>query len=297
MPAIEARGLTKRYGDVVAVDDLDIAVDDEVFGFLGPNGAGKTTAIDLLLGFKLPTSGEAEVLGRPAGDTETRRRMGVLSEDIGVYPRLTGREHLEFAARSKQVDLDVDGLLERVGLDAGDRRAGGYSKGMEKRLALAVALVGQPDLLVLDEPTSGLDPNGARRMREIVEEENERGATVFFSSHVLGQVEAVCERVGIIQDGRMIQVDSIDGLRDGVHAAASLGVRVDRDIDAAADAARDVDGVVDVAVDGDAVEISCVDGRAKLKALDAVRTEAEALDVWTSERSLEDLFADYTEAG
>jgi len=182
MPAVETDGLTKRYGETVAVDSLDMRVEEgSVFGFLGPNGAGKTTTIDALLGYATPTEGEATVLGSSPRNAEVRRRVGVLPEDFGVYPRLTGREHVEFAVESKRADDDADELLERVSLgEDGDKRAGGYSKGMRKRLLLATALVGEPDLLVLDEPTSGLDPNGARRVREIVREENERGATVFF---------------------------------------------------------------------------------------------------------------------
>lgn len=294
MPAIRTDGLTKVYdgGNVTAVDSLGMTVEEgELFGFLGPNGAGKTTTIDILLGYTHPTSGDSETLGRPSDDEAVRARVGVMPEDFGLYPRLTAEEHIEFFADSKGVEADADALLRRVGLeDAADRRTGGYSKGMEKRLVLATALVGEPDLLVLDEPTSGLDPNGARRMREIVREENERGATVFFSSHILGQVEAVCDRVGIMREGSMVAVDSIEGLRDGVDAVSRLAVTVEDEPDASA---FDVDGVSGVSVEDSTVTFSCLRPEAKLDALDTVRERHEVLDFTTEERSLEDLFAEY----
>ena len=307
MSAIRTEALTKRYGDVVAVDSLDMDVEDgEIYGFLGPNGAGKTTAIDVLLGYTHATSGDASVLGEPPGDHRVHDRVGVMPEGFGLYPRLTGREHVEFVAESKGVDVNTDAVLERVGLgdaadeeeDAGDRRAGGYSKGMKKRLLLATALVGEPELLVLDEPTSGLDPNGARRVREIVREENDRGATVFFSSHILGQVEAVCDRVAIMQEGKLAAVDTVDGLRDGVDAVSRLSVAAegtDASFEAAVTAAYDVEGVSDVSRNEDTVVISCLRGDAKVGALDAVREHLEVRDFTTEERSLDELFAEYTE--
>ena len=295
MSAIETAGLTKRYGSVTAVNSLDMTVEEgEIFGFLGPNGAGKTTTIDILLGYTRPTSGESEVLGRPSGDEKVRERVGVMPEDFGLYPRLTAEEHIGFVAESKGVGADADALLERVGLEGdGDRRVGGYSKGMKKRLLLATALVGEPDLLVLDEPTGGLDPNGARAIREIVKEENDRGATVFFSSHILGQVEAVCDRVGIMREGRLAAVDSIEGLRDGVDAVSRLTVTVDGETDVSAFELGAEDGVSDVTVDGDSVTFSCLRPEAKLDALDAVRAQHDVRDFTTEERSLDDLFAAY----
>jgi len=295
MSAIRTSGLTKRYGAVTAVDSLDMTVKEgELFGFLGPNGAGKTTTIDILLDYTHPTSGETEVLGSASEDETVREHVGVMPEDFGLYPRLTAEEHVEFVAESKGVEADAGALLERVGLeDDAERRVGGYSKGMKKRLVLATALVGEPDLLVLDEPTSGLDPNGARRIREIVREENERGATVFFSSHILGQVEAVCDRVGIMREGSMVAVDSIEGLRDGVDAVSQLTVTVEGVPDASAFGLDGGDGVSDVSVEEDTVTFSCLRPEAKLTALDAVRARHDVRDFTTEERSLEDLFAVY----
>jgi len=214
MPAITVDNLTKSFGQTVALDDLSFRVEEgEVFGFLGPNGAGKSTTINIVLDFARPTAGEISVLGMDAQrySRDIRQRTGVLPEGVELYDRLTARQHLEFAIDSKNADDDPEALLERVGLvDAIDRKAGGYSKGMAQRLMLAMALVGEPDLLILDEPSTGLDPNGAREMRDIVREESERGATVFFSSHIMEQVEAVCDRVGILRDGKMVAVDSVE---------------------------------------------------------------------------------------
>jgi ABC-2 type transport system ATP-binding protein len=299
MAAIEIDGLTKRFGDVVALRDLDLSVEDgEIYGFLGPNGAGKSTTINVLLDFVRPTSGTATVLGMDAQaeSQAVRSRVGVLPEGFSVYDRLTGRQHVEFAIESKNVRDDADAILDRVGIaDAADRKAGGYSKGMRQRLALGMALVGDPDLLVLDEPSTGLDPNGAREMREVVREERDRGATVFFSSHVLGQVEAVCDRVGILRDGELVAQDSIAGLRDATDAEATLRIETDGVTDGALDAVSAVEGVASVSADGSALSVAVTDG-SKTAVLGALEDEGVTVeDFSTEETSLEDLFAAYTE--
>ncbi|MFC7156575.1 ATP-binding cassette domain-containing protein [Halomarina halobia] len=300
MPAIQSNGVTKRFGDgVVALRDLDLTVEDgEIYGFLGPNGAGKSTTINVLLDFIRPTEGTATVLGMDAQreSQAIRARTGVLPDGYDVYNRLTGRQHVEFAIDSKETDDDPMALLERVGIaDAADRKAGGYSKGMTQRLVLAMALVGEPDLLILDEPSTGLDPNGAREMRDIIREENARGATVFFSSHILEQVEAVCDRVGILRAGELVAEDSIEGLRQSMGSGSTLTVRMTAVSDAAVAAARDVPGVTGVAVDGDALVVSIQDG-SKTAVLTAVEEAGgEVRDFSTDKASLEELFASYTD--
>ncbi len=301
MAAIELDGVTKRFGEgVTAVRDLDLEVPEgEVFGFLGPNGAGKSTTINMLLDFVRPTAGSVRVLGHDAREDSVavRERTGVLPEGFGVYPRLSGRKHVEFAVDSKEARDDPDEVLDRVGLDAAaaERKAGGYSTGMRQRLALGMALVGSPDLLILDEPSTGLDPNGAREMRAIVREEVDRGATVFFSSHILGQVEAVCDRVGILRDGEMVAVDSVEGLRDAVGTGSRLRLTVDSTPDAAMDAVRALGGVEEVRADGDRVTVAC-DSDAKTAVLSAFEDAGVTVrDFETEEASLEDLFVAYTE--
>jgi ABC-2 type transport system ATP-binding protein len=298
MPAIQLDGVTKRFGDVTALQDLELTVEDgEIYGFLGPNGAGKSTTINLLLDFIRPTSGAATVLGMDAQrESETiRERIGVLPDGYDVYDRLTARQHLRFAIESKGAGDDPEALAERVGIpDAIDRKAGGYSKGMTQRLVLAMALVGEPDLLILDEPSTGLDPNGAREMREIIRAENDRGATVFFSSHILEQVEAVCDRVGILRSGELVAEDSIESLRASIDSGSQLSVAVS-DPERAAEAARGVEGVRDVRIDGEAIVVS-LDGGGKTTVLGAIEDAGvEVTDFSTQEASLEELFAAYTD--
>lgn len=301
MAAIKISDVTKQFGDVTALQGLDLSVEEgEVYGFLGPNGAGKSTTIDILLDFVRPTSGEATVLGLDAqtDSLEIRGRTGVLPDGFHVYDRLTARQHLEFAIESKDTDDDPDALLERVGIpDAADRKAGGFSKGMAQRLALAVALVGEPDLIILDEPSTGLDPNGAREMRRIIEEEADRGATVFFSSHILEQVEAVCDRVGIIQNGELIAEDTVRGLREAAGTGTQLTVTVGGLTDDVLAAVEAVEGVTSVRREDDRLTVEAETG-AKTDVLDAVESAGgEVIDFTTAEASLDDVFASYTENG
>lgn len=299
MAAIETNELHKRYGgDVLALNGIDLHVrEGEIFGFLGPNGAGKSTTINILLDFVRPTEGSATVLGMDAQDDsqEIRRRTGVLPEGYQVYDRLTGRYHIEFVAESKGTDDDPDDILARVGLtDDADRKAGEYSKGMKQRLTLGMALVGDPDLLILDEPSTGLDPAGVRDVREIVREEARDGTAVFFSSHILSQVEAVCDRVGILRDGELVAVDTVDGLRDTVGAETTLRITVQDLTDDALAAVRGLDGVSDLEVDGDTLLASVTDG-AKTSVITTLESEGVTVeDFSTEEADLEQLFMSYT---
>jgi ABC-2 type transport system ATP-binding protein len=312
MPVIETDDLTKRYGagrlpwspdeTVTAVADLDLAVEaGEVFGFLGPNGAGKSTTINVLLDYVRPTAGRAEVLGMDVHEhaAEIHDRIGVLPENLGLWERLDARQHLRFARRTKGADDDPDVLLERVGLaDAADRPAGEYSSGMAQRLGLALALVGEPDLLVLDEPTAGLDPNGVRRLREIIAAEVDRGATVFFSSHVLEQVEAVCDRVAIMSDGELVALDTIDGLRTELGLGAELRLALEDTTEAAVAAAAGVDGVVEATARDGHLVATCATGPSKVATIDAVREAGATVeDVALESADLEELFAAYAGDG
>jgi ABC-2 type transport system ATP-binding protein len=299
MSAIELRGLTKQYGDVTALSGVDLTVEEgEIFGFLGPNGAGKSTTIDILLDFVRPTAGDARVFEMDA-QVETlsvRRRTGVLPDGFHVYDRLTGRQHIQFVVESKGADDDPMEVLERVGIaDAADRKTGGYSKGMRQRLALGMALVGDPDLLILDEPSTGLDPAGAREIREIVREESDRGTTIFFSSHVLSQVEAVCDRVGILRRGELIAVDTVEGLRDATGTEARLLITVEGIDDAAVEAVRALDGVSRVSLSDSRLTVAVSDG-SKTAVLGTLEDRGVTVrDFETDESSLEEIFISYTE--
>ena len=297
-PALAFRGVDKRYGKTVAVEELSLVVDPgETFGFLGPNGAGKTTAIHLALGFVRPDRGRVEVFGHDVMATprQVRRRVGVLPEGFDGYDRLTGREHVAFAAASKGVEAESSTLLDRVGLrgDA-DRRVASYSKGMRQRLLLAMALVGEPELLVLDEPTTGLDPAGTARLREVIGAAVEDGATVFFSSHDLTQVEAVCDRVGILRDGRLVADETVETLRDSASARAVVDIRTGDAPTPLVDRLCRLDGVETVDVDGRSVSVSCSrDGTSTV--IDAIGESPVPIEEITTETSsLEEAFLDRT---
>jgi len=220
MRAIEIEGLTKdfevgfwRKRKVRALDDLTIHVDEgEVFGFLGPNGAGKTTTLKLLMRLIYPTSGSARILGRPFEEIDSHRLLGYLPEQAYFYDYLTARELLTYFARLSGVgDADirarVGATLERVGLEpaAFDRQLRKFSKGMLQRVGIAQAIAHDPPVVFLDEPMSGLDPIGRRQVRDLILELRDAGKTVFFSSHILADVEALCDRVAILNKGRLVE--------------------------------------------------------------------------------------------
>lgn len=219
-PAIHTLDLAKRYSGATALAGLSMTVPrGEIFGFLGPNGAGKTTAVKLFVGLTRPTSGEAWLLGAPIGDRETRRQIGYLPELFRYQDWLSGWEVLHLHAQlaglpSAERRQDIEEALDLVKLtDRSGERVGTYSKGMQQRLGLAVALLGTPELVFLDEPTSALDPVGRHDVREIIRHLKHRGVTVFLNSHLLGEVEQVCDRVAVIDRGRVIAVGTVDELR------------------------------------------------------------------------------------
>ena len=220
---IRTSGLTKHYGRVVAVDGVDLEVQEgDVYGFLGPNGSGKTTTVRMLLGLVLATSGSIELLGRPMPGSagEVLPSVGALVEGPAAYAGLSGRANLALidamgagGVRSGRAGR-IDDALERVGLGGIDRRpVRAYSLGMRQRLGLASALMRAPRLLVLDEPTNGLDPQGIREIRDLLLELNVAGTTVFLSSHLLAEVEQLCDRVGVLDRGRLVVQDRLDALR------------------------------------------------------------------------------------
>jgi ABC-2 type transport system ATP-binding protein len=221
-PAVHTIELRKEYRRTVALQGLTMTVGrGEVFGFLGPNGAGKTTAVKLLLGLVRPTGGEAMVLGAPAGDVETRRRIGYLPELFRFQGWLTAREVLLLHCRlmrlaSGRWEGEIAGALHTIGLaERADDKVASFSKGMQQRLGLGVALLGEPELVMLDEPTSALDPVGRHQVREVVKEIRARGATVFLNTHLLEEVEHVCDRVAVIDRGRTVATGSIGELVGG----------------------------------------------------------------------------------
>jgi len=227
-------GLTKRYGTGTAVDNLDFRVSEgQVCGLLGPNGAGKTTAIRILLGLAKPTSGGTTLLGLSPGDPGFRdavRQVGTLIEGPALYARATARQNLIIEADAIGIDQpkgQVDDLLKLVGLyDRGNTKCGSFSLGMKQRLGLALSLMGRPRLVVLDEPTNGLDPAGIVEIRELIKKLPERGTSVLVSSHLLAEIQLMCDRAAILQRGKLVAEGTIHDL---IHENASSGFAVSVD--------------------------------------------------------------------
>src|SRR5688500_18648834 len=226
MHAIRTEGLTKHYSvgfwrsrPYVALDGLDLAVErGEVFGFLGPNGAGKTTTLKLLMQLIFPSAGTARILDLPVGHPDVRRRIGYLPENPSFYDNVTAEELLAYFAslfgyRGQERTARVARMLDEVGLGAERRfQLRKYSKGMLQRVGLAQALVNDPEVIFLDEPMSGLDPIGRREVRDIILRLRDRGTTIFFSSHIRGDAETLCSRVGILAQGKLIAAGNVSDL-------------------------------------------------------------------------------------
>ena len=250
-PAIETRALTKKYGSARGIDDVDLVVEPgEVFGFLGPNGAGKTTTIRVLLDELRPTSGTATVLGLDchADVRAVHERIGYLPGDLALYERLSGRDHLDWLGRLRgdRHPVDRDELIERFKVEL-DRPIRELSKGNRQKIGLVQALMHRPDLVILDEPTAGLDPLMQEEFQHLLREVADEGRAVFLSSHSLDEVQHVADRVGIIREGRLVAVESIDDLE--ASAVHRVEIRFAEVIDAADFSA--LSGVRDLEVDRD----------------------------------------------
>ena len=306
MSAIEIAGLSKDYPTgflhlkrVRALDGLSLTVErGEIFGFLGGNGAGKTTAIKILMRLMTPTAGTVRILGYDGNDHWVRARIGYLPEQPYFYDYLTARELLEYCAalfgysrvdrRARAVEL-----LRRVHLDeaAWNRQLRKYSKGMLQRVGLAQALVNDPELVVLDEPMSGLDPVGRRQVRDLIARLREAGVTVFFSSHIIADIEVLCDRVAILQKGRLAHLGRLDELRSREDSGGHLEITVvGAPVPVLEDALRKVDGAqVTATPAGARIDVpseSLVD-----QALEAARAcGARLVSVQPVRQSLEDLF-------
>jgi ABC-2 type transport system ATP-binding protein len=252
-PLIEIQGLHKHFGEVHAVDGIDLRVSaGEVYGMLGPNGAGKTTCIRTLLGYLNPTYGAARVLGGDARDLSIRRRIGYLPGDLRLEPKAHVRSLLDWFAdlRGGVHAGRVDELCERLHLDP-DRRFGELSKGNRQKVGVVQAFMHEPEVVVLDEPTSGLDPLMQREVIDLVRERQRQGSAVLFSSHIIFEVEEVADRVGILRTGRLVVEDSVAGLQE-VTARQSMHVRFEHPV-----LITDFAGVelVSLEVDGDTADL------------------------------------------
>jgi len=303
---IETKGLTKHYGNVVAVDGLDMAIQrGEVFGLLGPNGSGKTTIILMLLGLTEPTMGSVRVLGLDPvrQPLSVKSRVGYTPEQLGFYENLTARENLIYIAklnglRREEAYRRIDSILERLGLsDAADRRVSTFSRGMRQRLGVADALLKHPEIIIMDEPTQGLDPEVAREFLRIIRDLRKEGITILLSSHLLHQVQAVCDRVGLFRLGRMVLEGTVAELAQQVLGSAfRIQLQVDGPTSVLMGALQGLPEVMSVEQDRD--------NHYQLTATKDVRAEAAnavvsaggrllALDVESP--SLDDIYARYFE--
>ncbi len=290
---IETRNLTKRYGSrIVAVDSLSLTVRrGEVYGFLGPNGAGKTTTLRMLLGLIRPTSGTTSVLGRPPGDPESLARVGALIESPAFYPHLSGWRNLRVIARYAGVSKKrIEAALEAVELtDRASDKFKTYSQGMKQRLGVAAALLKDPELLILDEPTNGLDPAGMADMRALIRRLGSGDRTVLLSSHLLGEVEQICDRVGVIRNGKLVAQGTVGELR----GQARLLVRADP-MDRARQLVEEMHGVEQVQVSDGALVLATDAEQAGEITRELVTSGVVVSELRPVERSLEETFLELT---
>ncbi len=292
-PPVETRGLTKRYGSVTAVENLNLTVRrGEVYGFLGPNGAGKTTTLRMLLGLVRPTAGTARVLGEEPGSAASLEGVGALVESPAFYPYLSGRDNLRMMARYAGVGRErVEEALRTVELsERAKDRFKKYSLGMKQRLGVAAALLKDPELLILDEPTNGLDPKGMADMRELIKRLGRGERTVLLSSHLLGEVEQVCDRVGVIRGGRLVAEGTVAELRS---RGGGLLVRA-KPLREAAEIARRISGVEEVEVADGLLRLAADPGRAAEINRKLVSAGLEVSELRPAERSLEEVFLELT---
>jgi ABC-type multidrug transport system ATPase subunit len=292
--AIETSGLSKRFRKRVAVQPIDLSVPrGSLFGYLGPNGAGKTTTIRMLLGLARPTAGSVRLLGKPVprGLASVRTQIGSLLEDPAFYPRISGRRNLQILARTagdKPAFHRIDALLDRVGLlDRAGDRVRTYSHGMRQRLGLAAALLHDPELIVLDEPATALDPAGIRDVRAMLAAMRDEGRTLFISSHLLSEVELICDQVAVVSKGRMMYQGTLAGLTTG---AGRVRVSID-DPDAADRVLRELGWAV--VREGDVLIVDGPPAREVNRALAERGLYAHGLA--EDARRLEDVFLELTE--
>jgi ABC-2 type transport system ATP-binding protein len=298
--ALVTRELTKRYEGVPVVDALDLRIErGELYGFLGPNGAGKTTTIRMALRLIFPSSGEVDLLGEPVFGSRPPRalaRTGAMIEEPAFYRFLSGRKNLEMFARAGDDGEDshrrlarIDEMLALVGLtDAANKRVKAYSQGMRQRLGIGLALLGEPEMLVLDEPTNGLDPSGMREIRQLLRRLADGGTTVFVSSHLLSEVEAMCDRVGVLSRGRLVAEGPPGALRGSVER---LRVEVD-DVERALRTLAPLEGVTVAAgeLPGSVVVHLDRDATASMVNVALVKADVAVSALMPERDTLEDVF-------
>ncbi len=290
MGVIETRNLTKYYGKARGIQDVSINVEEgEIFGFIGPNGAGKSTTIRLLLSLIYPTSGEAKLFGKDAikYGSEIRKRIGYLPSEIFYYDKMKVKDLLNYSASfyDKDCKSRIKELSEIMELDL-DRRIEDLSYGNKKKVGIVQGLLHEPDLIILDEPTGGLDPLMQQKFFNLIREENKKGTTVFFSSHILGEVQELCNRVAIIRDGSIIEIEDIKILRENNYKKISiLGDNLNQDI-------FNINGVTKLIKENNGLNFFY---KGDINIITNAISSVKAIDVNIEEPTLEEIFMHYYE--
>lgn len=285
---IEVKSLTKKYKDVIAVKDVSFSVKKgEIFGFLGPNGAGKTTTIRSLLGFLKPDHGQAFIFNKNVKDdiVDIRKNVGYIPGELNLYEHLTGRQCLQYFSSIRNTDLSLlDELLAIFQLPL-DRKIKTYSRGMKQKLGIVQAFMDDPEIVIMDEPTSGLDPLLQQKFYRFLHNERKKGRTMFFSSHILSEVDKVCDRVGIIRKGSLVALERVEDLKRKKGKRIRLKIKEDPKELASANNAKMVDGWVEFAAEDDLDEV--------IKKI----AKYTIIDLEVQEFSLEDIFMRYYDEG
>jgi len=299
---IEVSNLTKKYNNFKAVDDVSFNVrKGEIFGFLGPNGAGKTTTIKSILGLIHANSGKIRINGIDfkKNEKDAKKYIGYLPEKVAFYDNLTALQNMYFYAEMKNIPKEeCKPLLEEMGLgEVINKKVGKFSKGMQQRLGMARALLGNPPILILDEPSGGLDPRGVALVRNKIREMKDTGSTVFVSSHILAEIQEVCDRVGIINKGVLVAEDSISKLSVKLNLKPKLIIELEKASEKIVESIKKVKGVEKVEAFGVMVHITC-NQRSKSKIIISVeKAGGDIVNIRTKEPSLEEVFMKFTAEG
>ena len=298
--AIEVRSLIKSFNNFKAVDNISFNVrTGEIFGFLGPNGAGKTTTIKAILDLIHANSGEIKINGLDITKKgkEAKKYVGYLPERVAFYDNLTALQNLCFYAEMKNASKEeCKALIEEFGLDeAVNKKVGKFSKGMVQRLGMARAVIGNPPILILDEPSGGLDPRGVVLVRDKIREMKNKGTTVFVSSHILSEIQALCDRVGIINRGVLVAEDTVSKLSKRLNLKPKISVELEKMSDGIVKAVKKVDGIEDVQIINKIINVVC-GPKKKAKVIVAIeKAGGNIINLHTIEPSLEEVFMKFTE--
>ncbi len=297
---IDVKNLTKKYKDIIAVNNISFSVKKgEIFGFLGPNGAGKTTTMKSIIGLINTNSGEIEINGFniKKSEKEAKKNIGYLPEKVAFYDNLTALQNLNFYAEMKDAPKEeCKILLEEFGLkDSINKKVGEFSKGMQQRLGMARALLGNPPILILDEPSGGLDPRGVLQIRKKIKELKKTNTTIFVSSHILSEVQEICDRVGIINKGKIVAKDTVNNLSKKLNLKPKMTIQLDKITEKIINSVKKIKGIEKINIKDKSIGVIC-DSEVKSKIILSIeKAGGNIINLQTHEPTLEEVFMRYTE--